>query len=116
VISEFIATWTRFLFVLLTGLIVYRAIRQQGREAWLALPGVVLISIGLFARELSMLGIRGIWFPFGTGVSRTQFAYAAFGAVLFVLLLRRFLFFARSQRTDVSFSLPVVRETDIGQV
>jgi len=98
--SEFIATWTRVLFVVLTGFIVYRAIRQQGREAWLALPGVVLISIGLFAQELSALGIRGIWFPFGTGVSRTQFAYAAFDMALFVLLLRRFLFFVHSHRLE----------------
>jgi hypothetical protein len=101
-VSEFIVTWTRALFVLLTGLIVYQAILQQGREAWLALPGVVLISIGQFASELSVLGIRGVWFPFGTGVSRTQFAYAAFDAVLFVMLLRRFLFFAHSHGTDVS--------------
>jgi hypothetical protein len=101
--SEFIDTWTRVLFVPLTGLIVYQAIRQQGRQAWFALLGLALISIGLFASELSRLGIQGIWFPFGTGVSRTQFAYAAFDAVLFVLFLRRFLFFARSHRTDVSF-------------
>jgi hypothetical protein len=101
-ISEFIATWTRVLFVLLTGLIVYQAIRQQGREAWVALPAVVLVSIGLFASELSRMGVQAIWFPFGTGVSRTQFAYAAFQLVLFVLLLRQFLFFARIQRTYVS--------------
>jgi hypothetical protein len=101
-ISEFIATWTRVLFVLLTGFIVYQAIRQQRREAWVALPAVVLVPIGLFASELSKLGIQGIWFPFGTGVSRTQFAYAAFDLVLFVLLLRQFLFFARTQRTYVS--------------
>jgi hypothetical protein len=101
--SEFIAAWTRILFVLLTGLIVYQATRQQGRQACFALLGLVLISIGLFASELSRLGIQGIWFPFGTGVSRTQFAYAAFDPVLFALLLRRFLFFARSHRSDVSF-------------
>ena len=101
-ISEFIATWTRVLFVLLTGCIVFQAIRQKGREAWIMLPAVVLISIGQFAKELSDLGIPGIWFPFGTGVSRTQFAYAAFDVVLFVLLLRQFLFFAHSHRTEVS--------------
>jgi hypothetical protein len=101
-ISEFVATWTRVLFVVLTGLIAYQAVRQQGREAWLAFHGVVLISIGLFAPELSVLGIRGIWFPYGTGVSRTQFAYAAFDVVLFSLLLRRFLDFAQRQRTLVS--------------
>ncbi len=100
--SEFIVTWTRIPFVLLTGLIVYQAVRQQGREAWLALPAVALVSIGLFAQELSALGIPGIWFPFGTGVSRTQFAYAAFDVVLFMLLLRRFLLFAQSSRTAVA--------------
>jgi hypothetical protein len=103
-ISEFIATWTRILFVLLTGFIVYRALRRQGREAWATLPAVTLVSIGLFASELSRLGVPGIWFPFGTGVSRTQYAYAAFDTVLFVLLLRRFLFFARSCRTVSSAS------------
>jgi hypothetical protein len=102
--SEFVATWTRVLFILLTGFIVYQAIRQQGRVAWLALPAVVLVSIGQFAQELSVLGIRGIWFPFGTGVSRTQFAYAIFDAVLFVLLLRRFLLFANSHRTGLYFT------------
>jgi hypothetical protein len=101
-ISEFIATWTRVVFVALTGLIAFRAVRQQRQEAWLALPGVMLISIGLFAQELSALGIRGIWFPYGAGVSRTQFAYAAFDVVLFGLLLRRFLVFAHQLRTRIS--------------
>jgi len=101
-LSQFIVTWTRVLFVLLTGIILYQAIRKHGRAAWLELAALILISIGLFARELSVLGIRSIWFPYGTGVSRTQFSYAAFDAVLFVLLLRRFLFLAHSRRTGDS--------------
>jgi hypothetical protein len=36
-----------------------------------------------------MLHVPGIWFPFGTGVSRTEYAYAAFDVALFVLLLHR---------------------------
>jgi len=101
-VSQFIVTGTRVLFVLLTGIILYQAIRKHGRAAWLELAALILISIGLFARELSVLGIRSIWFPYGTGVSRTQFSYAAFDAVLFVLLLRRFLFLAHSRRTGDS--------------
>jgi hypothetical protein len=85
----------RLLFLLLTALILYWGIRIQRREGWLSLPAALLISIGLFAPELSALHIPGIWFPFGTGVSRTQFAYAAFDVVLFALLLGRQLFFAR---------------------
>ena len=54
-----------------------------------ALLALVLIGTGQFAEELSALGFSGIWFPFGVGVSRTQYAYAAFVPVLTVLLARR---------------------------
>jgi hypothetical protein len=79
----------RLLFVLLMLLIIFRGMSQQGREKWFTLPAVLLISVGLFAQELSMLHVPGIWFPFGTGVSRTEYAYAAFDVALFVLLLHR---------------------------
>lgn len=49
---------------------------------------IVLLSVGLFAGELSSLNVPGIWFPFGVGVSRTQFAYAGLIAVLAVLFVR----------------------------
>jgi hypothetical protein len=97
--SGFVATWTRRTFVLLTAIILGQAIRQHRREAWLPLTAAVLLWIGQFAREVSALGIRGIWFPFGTGVSRTQYAYAIFAVALFALLLRRLLFFAHQQRS-----------------
>ena len=90
-----LSVYMRLAFVLLLGRIVYSGVRHRGREGWLAMPAVVLISIGLFAQELSALHVPGIWFPYGTGVSRTQFAYAAFAVALFVLLLHRLRFFAR---------------------
>lgn len=49
----------------------------------------LLIGVGLFASELSALGISGIWFPYGTGVSRTQFAYAAADVMLSIWLWLR---------------------------
>lgn len=88
---HFIATGTRVLFALMTAYIAYRAIRERRREAWLGLSLMALVSIGQFAAEFSGMGIRGIWFPFGAGVSRTQFAYALFDIVLFAALLRGFL-------------------------
>jgi hypothetical protein len=115
-VSAFVATWTRRAFVLLTGIILAQAIRQQRKEAWMALTAAVLVMIGQFARELSALGIRGIWFPFGAGVSRTQYAYAIFAVVLFALLLHRLLFFAHQQRslsfqeTDEIASMVVARK------
>lgn len=61
------------------------AIIVAGRRQWLAVIAAILVSIGLFAPELSALHIPGIWFPLGVGVSRTQFAYAAFDLVLVAL-------------------------------
>ncbi len=80
---------TRLLFVLLTLLITLRGMARKTGERWFVLPAILLVSIGLFARELSMLHIPGIWFPFGTGVSRTEYAYAAFDVALVVLMFRR---------------------------
>jgi len=75
-------SWARILAAL-----VMLAMIVGGRRQWLAAIAAVLASIGLFAPELSALHIPGIWFPFGVGVSRTQYAYAAFDLVLFVLLV-----------------------------
>lgn len=90
-----ISTYVRYLFVLLLAFIVGRGILERGREAWIALPSVILVAIGLFAQELTALGVPGIWFPFGVGVSRTEYAYAGLVIALFVLLLHRLLGFAR---------------------
>jgi hypothetical protein len=73
-------SWARILAAL-----VMLAIIVAGRRQWLAAIAAVLVSIGLFAPELSALHITGIWFPFGVGVSRTQFAYAAFDLALCAL-------------------------------
>lgn len=88
-VAGFCVTLVRLLFVLLTLLIIFRTMSQPGREKWFALPAVLLVSVGLFVRELTMLHIPGIWFPFGVGVSLNEYAYAAFDVALFVLLLHR---------------------------
>ncbi len=84
-----IADYTRLLFIALLLLIVYLGMRKSGRKEWIDLFALLLVSIGLFAQEISALHIQGIWFPFGVGVSRGQFAYAAFVVVMFMILLRR---------------------------
>ncbi len=92
-------TVIRLLFALFTCWIIFRGLMQESREKWLTLASIVLISIGLFASELSMLHIPGIWFPFGVGVSRTEYAYAGFDVVFFALLLQRLFSFARERST-----------------
>lgn len=95
--AHFAIPWTRLLFLALSAVIAFRGI-QRHRDAWFALPAMLLVSTGLFAQELSELHLKGIWFPFGTGVSRTQFAYAAFDVAMFVLLWNRLQRFAERRR------------------
>ena len=112
---DFISASVRLLFVSLWLLIIYRGIRQRGRDAWYALAALVLVSIGLFVQELSVLHIPGIWFPFGTGVSRTQFAYAAFDVAMFALLLRRLLFFVKREKADRETEIAIVGKMETAE-
>jgi hypothetical protein len=50
---------------------------------------ILVGSISVFGRELSQLGVPGIWFPYGVGLSRSECANAAFGVMLFIYLLQR---------------------------
>jgi hypothetical protein len=72
------------LYLWVVGAGVRRSPTLAGGMAALA---ALLVGIGLFAGEVSALGVPGIWFPYGTGVARGQYAYAAFIAVLFGLIL-----------------------------
>ena len=89
---------TRLAFFVLLGLIVFWAIRQRGRDAWLALPAVLLVGFAQFQIELLVLHIPTLWFPFGFGIYVSNLANAALSAVIFVLLLRRLLHSLRRQR------------------
>jgi hypothetical protein len=57
---------------------VAAVVRSGVRCKWVALAAMVMAAVGQFAAEVSRLGVPGIWFPFGVGVSRGQFAYVAF--------------------------------------
>ena len=66
--------------------IIYREILCQERKEWLVLLAVLLVSIGLFSQKFAMLHIiPGIGFPYGVGVSTTQYAYAAFVLVMYII-------------------------------
>jgi hypothetical protein len=50
---------------------------RSGPMRILALVTLASIMAGLFGGELlDTIGVPGIWFPFGIGVSRTQYVYA----------------------------------------
>ena len=61
-------------------------IAREGRLRPLALATILAMAVALFAAEFSAIGVPGIWFPFGVGVSRTQFALALVIPLLGLLL------------------------------
>ena len=72
------------LFVVIAARIAW----SRGKRA-LALVTLGAIVVGLFGGELlDPIGIPGIWFPFGIGVSRTQYIYAIVIPLLAVVMLR----------------------------
>lgn len=64
-------------------------IARSGTMRGLALATLASIVVGLFGGELlDPLGVPGIWFPFGIGVSRTQYIYALVIPLFAMLLVR----------------------------
>ena len=60
-----------------------------GTMRTLALITLLLTILAFFGGELlDPIRVPGIWFPFGIGVSRTQYLYAAFIPLLAVLVVR----------------------------
>jgi hypothetical protein len=75
------------LFVVLGARIV-----RSGPMRILALVTLASIMAGLFGGELlDPIGVPGIWFPFGIGVSRTQYVYAIAIPLLAFLIVRTLL-------------------------
>ncbi|NML22022.1 glycoside hydrolase [Pseudoflavitalea sp. G-6-1-2] len=88
VLFQNIADATRFAFVALLLLIVWKGMRKK--KEWLTLLAILLVSIGLFSQEFALLHlIPGIYFPYGVGVSRTQYVYAGFVLVMYVVLIQK---------------------------
>jgi hypothetical protein len=55
----------------------------------LAIINLALITVAFFGGELlDPIGVPGIWFPFGIGVSRTQYLYAILVPLLASLIVR----------------------------
>lgn len=79
---------SRFASIALFVIIGARIVRGGAMRA-LALITLALITIAFFGGELlDPLGVPGIWFPFGIGVSRTQYIYAILIPLLAILIVR----------------------------
>jgi hypothetical protein len=111
--SHWLSVVVRLCFVALLVLVVVLGIHRQGREAWVALPAVLLLGVSRFQNELTYLNIPNTWFPFQIQVSLGQIADLLLVAALFVLLLRRMFFSLRSQRER---ALDIKQAAEVQQV
>jgi len=72
------------LFIIIGG-----RIARRGPMRILAIINLALITVAFFGGELlDPIGVPGIWFPFGIGVSRTQYLYAILVPLLATLIVR----------------------------
>lgn len=86
-----VATGNRLASIALFVVIAARIVRS-GPMRWLATIALAAIVAVLFGGELlDPIGVPGIWFPFGIGVSRTQCIYALAIPLLGVLVVRTLL-------------------------
>jgi hypothetical protein len=72
-------------------LMILLAVRIVRRRPVQLLPLVTLLSLmaAFFGGQLlDPIGVPGIWFPFGIGVSRTQYIYAFLIPMLAVLIVQ----------------------------
>lgn len=79
----------RYVFLMLMVCIAVVGIRQSQPDKGFVLLAMLLLSVGLFAQEFALLHLLpGIYFPYGVGVSLTQYVYAGFVLVMYFLLWR----------------------------
>ena len=81
---------------------------RSGLLRILALATLAAIVAGLFGGELlDPIGVPGIWFPFGIGVSRTQYVYAIVIPLLAVLIVRTSPSVARQRESHLNRGAPL---------
>ena len=86
--TEIVNTVSRYASIAVFALLGARIVRG-GEMRMLAIASLALVVLAFFGGELlDPLGVPGIWFPFGIGVSRTQYIYAALIPLLAVLTVR----------------------------
>ena len=85
------AAWASQVFRLGTlALLVLVAARiaRNGPMRGMALTVMLVITVSQYTGELGSLGVPTIWFPFGIGVTLTQYVYGIAIPLLAVLIVR----------------------------
>lgn len=87
----------RFGMLALLGLVMWRMVRGSPMRI-MALVTMALILVAQYPGDLGAIGLPGIWFPFGIGVTLAQYAYAIAIPLLAVLIVRTLPFGERNPR------------------
>jgi hypothetical protein len=87
---------SRLGFLVLLLILMWLGYAPRGR--WVLYLTILTGSVTVFGRELNEIGVPGIWFPYGVGLSRSECANAAFAAILFIYLIQRLWSFAPGVR------------------
>lgn len=103
----------RFLLLAIFLWIAVQGIRLHGFDGWIVLPAVILVGISHFSDELSVIGIRNIWFPFAVQLSLITVANLLLTGISGLLLFRRLLTSVRNQRR---LALDVKQAQEVQQV
>jgi hypothetical protein len=103
----------RFLLLAIFLWIAVQGIRLHGFDGWIVLPAIILVGISHFSDELSVIGIRNIWFPFRIQLSLITLANLLLTAISGLLLFRRLLTSVRNQRR---LALDVKQAQEVQQV
>jgi hypothetical protein len=106
-IARGVSTYVRYPLLLLYALTAYQAACHRGRDGRYAFAAMVVLAVGLFGSEFRYFGTPGIWFPFGIGVSLSEYSIAVFTPIMAVLLVRRVWTSARLQRDKTHALTPV---------
>jgi hypothetical protein len=88
-VSHGIVPWVRLAFLAILVWIVYRAMRQDWRDAAVTLPAILAVACFVFSSEVAALRVPGIWFPWGIGVSLSEYASVVACVLIIWLLFRR---------------------------
>jgi hypothetical protein len=105
--SASVTSGSRFASIVLFVVIGARIVRS-GPMRILALVTLASIMAALFGGELlDPIGVPGIWFPFGIGVSRTQYVYAIVIPLLAFLIVRTLSSKATHRALTPAGSIPI---------
>jgi len=102
---EVVRAGCRLALLALFGWVAWNVIRRGGLRP-LALVTMLATGIAVFAEEINAIGVPGIWFPFGVGVSRSQYALSV--AIPLLALLFHFRAIRKSAGATRSLGLSEV--------